>query len=380
MGEMNQQETMKDLYQQYDVKSISSGDTLKGEVIKVNDKEAVININYAFDGLISREELSFDAADPREVVKVGDEVEVVVLQPNNGEGYVILSRTRVLAKVERDTLKKAFKKNSNIVVKVRDVIKGGLAAYYGNTRVFIPGSLASLGKSDLSQLVGKDLEIRLTELDFKNRKVVGSRKVIEEEVYNAEMDQKWNALVEGEKVSGVVKKILNIGAIIDVNGVHGLAHKNDLSWERIKRVEDVVKVGDKVEVYIGKIDKENKKLSLILKEADEEPWKVYGDSIKVGDVLEGKVTKFMKFGAFVEIFPTIEGLVHLSEITDENISKADEVLKLGQKVKVKVLDYKEADKKISLSIRETQEKSKEYLQYNDSDDGVTLGDLFKGLM
>lgn len=380
MGENNQKETMNDLYEQYDVKSISTGDILKGEVIDVNNKEAIVNINYAFDGIISKEELALGDVNPKDVVKVGDKLEVYVLTPNNGEGYVLLSRIRVLSIRERDELKKAFKKQSNIKVDVKELVKGGLAAYYGNTRIFIPGSLASLNKIDLSKLVGTELEVRLNELDFKNRKVVASRKVIEEEIYNADLDKKWNALVEGEKVSGVVKKILNIGAIIDINGIQGLAHKNDLSWERIKRVEDVVKVGDNVEVYIGTIDKENRKVSLILKEADQEPWKLYGDSIRVGDVLEGKVTKFMKFGAFVEIFPTIEGLVHLSEITDENITKADEILKLGQKVKVKVLDYKKDAKRISLSIRETEEKSKEYLQYNDEEEGVSLGELFKDLL
>ena len=214
---------------------------------------------------------------------------------------------------------------------------------------------------------------------MKNRKIVASRRVIEEEQYNNEKKVLWNSLKEGERREGIVKKILKVGAIVDIGGITGLVHINDLAWERVKRVEDVVNVGDKVTVFVGNIDAENERVSLILKDVEKEPWKVNGDNVKVGEVLEGTVANLVNFGAFVEIFNGIEGLVHLNEITDENIAKPSDVLTVGQKVKVKVLDVNKNDRKISLSIKDAVERSTEYLQYNDSDDDVTLGDLFKGL-
>ena len=214
---------------------------------------------------------------------------------------------------------------------------------------------------------------------MRNRKVVASRRVIEEEQYQVEKKALWNNLKEGEKREGTVKKILKVGAIVDIGGITGLVHINDLSWERVKRVEDIVNVGDKVTVFVGNIDAENERVSLILKDVNQEPWKVYGDNIKVGEVIEGTVAKLVSFGAFVEIYSGIEGLVHINEITDENIAKASDVLTVGQKVKVKVLDVNKNDRKISLSIKDAIERSNEYLQYNDSDEEVTLGDLFKGL-
>lgn len=379
MGD-NTKETMKDLYAQYDVKTISTGDVIVGEVIDVDSKRVFVNINYAFDGIVEREDLTFSNEDPTNVINKGDKIEVSVLTPNNGEGYVLLSRNRVLSANERKELKKAFKDNSNIKVFVKEVIKGGLAAYYGNTRVFIPASLAANRKIDLSTLVNKELEIRLQELDFKNRKVLGSRRIIEEEIYNENQEKLWSSVSEGEKRTGVVKKIIKVGAIVDIGGLTGLIYIDDLAWGRVKKVEDIVNVGDKVEVYVSSVNKEDKKISLILKDLDKEPWTVYGNSIKENDVMEGKVIKFIKVGAFVELYPGIEGLVHISEIDDEEVKNPSDVLKIGQTVKVKVLSVKAEDKRISLSIKETKEKSKEYLQYNDSDEGVSLGDLFSGLL
>ncbi|MCI6189996.1 MAG: S1 RNA-binding domain-containing protein, partial [Clostridium sp.] len=157
----------------------------------------------------------------------------------------------------------------------------------------------------------------------------------------------------------------------------GLIHINDLAWERVYNVEDVVKVGDKVEVFIGDVDSKRERLSLILKDVAKEPWEVHGDSLKEGEIFEGKVVRLTNFGAFVEVLPGIEGLVHITEITDSNIAKPSEVLKVGQKVKVKILNVDKNEKKLSLTIKDAIEKSNEYMQYNDSDEGVTLGDLFK---
>ncbi len=379
MSEELREDSMKDLLKDFDVKRIKSGDILKGQVIDVNDKEVAVNINYAFDGVISREELSNDDKSPLEVVQKGDVFDVYVLSPNDGEGYVQLSRIRALQITEKEDIKKAFESGETIKVKVKEEVKGGVVAYYGSIRVFIPGSQLSRERVDFKNFIGKELEVKLIELDMRNRKIVGSRRVIEEEQYQFEKKALWRALKEGEKREGTVKKILKIGAIVDIGGITGLVHINDLAWERVKRVEDVVNVGDKVTVFVGNIDAENERVSLILKDVNQEPWKVHGDDIKSGEVLEGTVVKLVSFGAFVEIYSGIEGLVHINEITDENIAKSSDVLTVGQKVKVKVLDVNRNDRKISLSIKDAVERSNEYLQYNDSDEEVTLGDLFKGL-
>lgn len=379
MSEELREDSMKDLLKEFDVKRIKSGDILKGQVIDVNDKEVAVNINYAFDGVISREELTNDDKSPLEVVQKGDSIDVYVISPNDGEGYVQLSRVRALQITEKEEIKKAFESGETIKVRVKEEVKGGVVAYYGSIRVFIPGSQLSRERVDFKNFIGKELEVKLIELDMRNRKVVASRRVIEEEQYQVEKKALWNNLKEGEKREGTVKKILKVGAIVDIGGITGLVHINDLSWERVKRVEDIVNVGDKVTVFVGNIDAENERVSLILKDVNQEPWKVYGDNIKVGEVIEGTVAKLVSFGAFVEIYSGIEGLVHINEVTDENIAKASDVLTVGQKVKVKVLDVNKNDRKISLSIKDAIERSNEYLQYNDSDEEVTLGDLFKGL-
>ena len=371
--------SMGDLLKEFDVKRINSGDILKGQVIDVNEKEVAVNINYAFDGVITKEELVVGDVSPLEVFKPGDILDVYVISPNDGEGYVQLSRLRALQITEKEDLQRAFKNGETIKVLVKEEVKGGLVAYYGSIRVFIPASLASRERIELSTLLGKEIEVKLTELDLRNRKVVASRRVLEEEAYQAKKKELWKTVKSGEKREGTVKKIIKVGAIVDIGGITGLIHINDLAWERVKRVEDVVNVGDKVTVFVGDVDTEHERVSLILKDVDKEPWKVHADNIKTGDVIEGKVVKFMSFGAFVELFPGVEGLVHINEITDENIAKPSDVLEIGQMIKVKVLDVNKENKRISLSIKDAVERSNEYMQYNDNDDDVTLGDLFKGL-
>ncbi|MDQ0148717.1 30S ribosomal protein S1 [Eubacterium multiforme] len=377
---MTNENTMGQLLDSYDVKRINKGDILNGRVIDVNDKEVTVDIKYAFDGIISREELTAEDKNPLDVVKPDDEFKVVVLSPNDGDGFVKLSRKRALLKEEREEIRKAFKNGEIIKVNVSQEVKGGLVAYYGSIRVFIPASLVSREKIDIKTVVGKELEVKIIELDFNNNKVVASRRVIEEEAYEKKQKELWKELKSGEKRKGIVKNIVKFGAFVDIGGIQGLVHINDLAWERVKRVEDVVKVNDEVCVYVGNIDLENRKVSLILKDVNEEPWTVHGDSIKTGDTLSGKVVRLTSFGAFVEVFSGIEGLVHISEITDENIAKPSDVLKIGQNVKVKVLNVNKDEKKLALSIKDAVEKSNEYLQYVDSEDeGVSLGDLFKDL-
>ncbi|WP_143315666.1 30S ribosomal protein S1 [Clostridium sp. HBUAS56017] len=370
-------DSMEGLLADYDVKRIKQGDILKGKVIDVNDKEVSVNINYAFDGLITKEELTYDDTNPLDVVKKDDELDVYVISPNDGEGYVLLSRVRALEVTEKENIKSAFENEEIISVKVKEVVKGGVVAYYGGIRVFIPGSQISRERVELETVVGKVLEVKIIELDFRNRKVVASRRVIEEKEYEKNKKEAWAKVKSGEKRSGVVTRIAKFGAFVDIGGIEGLIHLNDLSWERVHKAEDVVNVGDKVEVFVGEVDRDRERLALVLKDVEKEPWKVHGDSIKDGEIFDGTVTRLASFGAFVEVLPGVEGLVHISEITDENITKPADVLKTGQKVKVKVLNVDKENKKLSLSIKDADEKSKEYLQYNDQEEGISLGELFK---
>ena len=379
MENQNTELSMSDLLKDYDVKTIHTGDILEAVVIEVNDKEVMVNINAPFDGIISKENLSSTGENPLDIVKVGDKMQVYVVSPHDGEGYVVLSRTRALEITEREELKKAFKNKELVKVTVKEEVKGGLVASYGNIRVFIPASLISRERVNLADYIGKEIEVEITELDFKNRRIIGSRREIEEAIYQENKKALWKTVKAGEMRSGVVKKILKFGAIVDIGGLTGLIHINDLSWARVKRVEDVVNVNDKVEVLVNEVDVEKERISLVLKDVNNDPWVTDVSNLKVGSVAEGKVVKFMNFGAFVQLFDGVEGLVHINEISDEHIAKAEDVLKLGQTVKVKVLDINQENKRISLSIKDATERSKEFMKYNDSDEGVSLGDLFNGL-
>lgn len=379
MSNEEQEVSMKDFLESYDVKKISSGQILNGTVIEVTDKDASVNINYAFDGLISKAEISVDDKDPRDVLKPGDSIKVYVLSPNDGEGYVELSLVRAKEAEEKESIKEAYKQNKTIRVKVKEAVKGGVVAYYGNIRIFIPGSLASRKRIELDTLVNTELEIKITELDLRNNKIVGSRRAVEEVEYEKNQKTLWNALTPGEKKEGTVTKLVKFGAFVDIGGVEGLIHLSDLSWKRVNKPEEVVREGDKVQVFIGSVDKEKRRLSLILKDVEQEPWTVHSKDLKEGDVVTGKVCRLTSFGAFVELFDGVEGLVHITEITDDNIAKASDVLNVGDEVKVKVLSINKEDKKIALSIKDAVETNKEYMKYVDSEEeGTSLKDLLKG--
>ena len=376
----NESNSMAELLKEYDVKRIKTGEILKGKVIDVTDKEVMVNIDYAFDGMITKEELTNDLRDPREVLNVGDEIEVYVLSPNDGEGYVLLSRIKALAVTEKKDIENAYKNKETITVFVKEEVKGGVVAYYGSIRVFIPASQCSKDRIELKTLLNKNLDVKIIELNFKDRKVVASRRIIEEDIYNKKQEEIWKTIKPGEKREGTVTRLAKFGAFVDIGGVEGLIHINDLSWQRVKKVSDVVSEGDKVQVFVGDVDAKNRKMSLILKDVNNEPWTLYGDSLKEGAIIDGKVVRLTNFGAFVEVFEGIEGLVHITEISDENIAKASDVLSVGQKVKVKVLNVDKEAKKLSLSIKEAVEKSNEYLKYNDDEEsGTSLADLFKNL-
>lgn len=377
-NEENNSMSMADLLKDYDVKKLNVGDIVKGEILSINNDEAMVNINYYRDGIVKRSEISHDEVEISEVLNVGDTINLMIVNLDDGDGNVLLSKNKADEIIAWDEVKASYKNNETLTLKVKEQVKGGVVALYKGIRVFIPGSQVSRERGvELSTLVGKELEVRVIEFDKRDKKVVASRRILEEEQYNEEKKALWNSVKKGEKREGKVTRIAKFGAFVDIGGIEGLVHLSDLAWGRVKRVEDVVSVGDRVEVYVGDFDKEKERLSLAIKDIKKDPWEDAKSTLKVNDVVTGKVVKFLNFGAFVEVLPGVEGLVHISEITEDNIAKPSDVLTIGGEVKVKILDINSADKKMSLSIKDAVEKSKEYEKFNDSFEGESLAGLFK---
>lgn len=375
---MSENMSMDQLMDSFELKHFRKGDIVKGKVIAVKSDEIIVNIGHFADGIVPRSELSNDNNFDMESIKVDDEIFVMVLSGDDGDGNVLLSKKKADAIKVWDDLEESFESEKTILVKVSEVVKGGVVAFLNGVRVFMPGSQCSVNRiENLETLVGKELEVKVIEYNRKDRKIVVSRRVIEEKEIKNEKAKIWNSIKVGEKKIGTVKKIMKFGAFVDIGGLDGLIHINDLSWSRVKNVEEILKVGDVVEVYIKEIDRDKDRLALSLKDICGDPWNVVEESFKIGDTIEGTVTKFIKVGAFVEIKAGIEGLVHISEISDENITKPEEALKIGDKVKVKILSIDKEQHRLSLSIKDSSEKSTEYLEYNDEEEGFSLGDLLK---
>ena len=361
---------------------IHTGEILKGTVISVTEQEVLVNIGYIADGIIKKEELSAEQGiDPREQYKTGDEINVYVLKLNDGEGNVILSEKRADRFRVWDELAEVYEKKQTISVEIKELTKGGGLAYIKGVRAFIPASHISKNYvEDLSSFVGKTLFVRVIELDPENKKIILSRKVVEQDEAESMKQKAWTELEKGQKRQGVVTKLMKFGAFVDLGGIEGLIHLSELSWKRVKDPSEVVSVGDKVEVYILDLDQEKGRISLGLKDVNQDPWENIDKKYKAKDIVEGIVVKIINIGVFVEIEPGLEGLVHISEIAEERILKASDVLSVGDTVQVKILDIRKEEHKISLSIKEAENTIKnEDIPADYSDDGEmgTLGDLFK---
>jgi small subunit ribosomal protein S1 len=360
---------------------INSGDVVTGKVISVSDNEVLVNIGFISDGVIINSELSGDPeVSAKEKLNIGDEISVYVVKVNSGEGTVVLSQKRAEAIKSWDIIESAVESKEVFEVEVKEAVKGGVVAWIKGIRAFIPASQISVSfVKDLNEFVGKTLEVKVIEVDKEKNRVILSRKVIEQVDLEKKKKETWNSLVKGEKVTGTVTRIAKFGAFVDLGGVDGLIHITQLSWERVKNVEDVVSVGDSVEVYILDLDQEKGKISLSLKDVKENPWKKASQDLKEGEILDGKIMKLAKFGAFVQIKPGVEGLVHISEISEERIADPSEKVSIGDKVKVKVLGIDRESNRISLSIKEAADNvPAEYQEFlhEQKSEGTTLGDIF----
>ena len=359
---------------------INSGDIVKGTVISVNESEVLVNIGFMTDGIIPKEEISNEKdINPADVVKVDDEIFVYIMKVNDGEGNVLLSKKRADNIKVWDKFQEILDENKAFEVTVSEIVKGGATAYVDGVRAFIPASqMSNAYVENLQDFKGKTLEVKIIELDKENKKVVLSRKVIEKAESEVKKDIVWNELKKGEKRKGVVTRLAKFGAFVDLGGIDGLIHVSDLSWKRVLDPSEVVSVGDEVEVYVLDFDKVKGRISLGLKDVAGNPWNNISSKYHTNDIVEGTVVKLMEFGAFVQLESGIEGLVHLSEISEERIAKVSDVLKVGDTVKVKIGEINEKDKRISLSIKEAADKGfGDLAKYNEEEQGVTLGDLWK---
>lgn len=346
---------------------LQRGSIVKGNVILVTDNEVMVNVGYKSDGIIERTELSNDPnISPKELFKEGDEVDVYVIKLDDGEGNVVLSSKRVEDVKNWDEVEKIYENQEKVECKVIEVVKGGVIASVNGLRGFIPASLLSVKYvRNLDEYKGKTLLAKIIDFNRNKNKIILSRKEIEKEEIEEIKNKVWDSLEIGNIIEGEVKRITNFGAFVDIGGIDGLVHISDLSWNKIKHPSEVVSEGEKIKVEVLDFNRENNRISLGLKQILPRPWDVFMDSCKVGDIVKGEIVNLLDFGAFVRLDSGVDGLVHISQISNEHVNRPSDKLKVGGKVKVKIMDIDEEKERISLSIKEALEEDKdEYIIEN----------------
>ena len=292
------------------------------------------------------------AADPRKELKVGDEIDLIIMKTNDVEGTVMLSKRRYDAMKAWSDIVDAAETDKVFDGVVTDVVKGGVIAVTNGVRVFIPGSLATASRNEpLDDLLRKNVQFRIIEVNRFKRRAVGSIRAVLKEAKKAAEEAFWAQAEVGQKYTGTVKSLTAYGAFVDIGGVDGMIHISELSWKRIKHPSEVLSVGDEVEVYIKALDTEKKKISLGYRKDEDNPWEILRKNYPEGTVIEAEVVSLTDFGAFARVIPGIDGLIHISQIADRRIDKPSDVLKVGDKVQVKIIGIDFDKKRVSLSIR-----------------------------
>lgn len=339
------------------LKEVHRGSRVKGVVVQVSDNEVLVDIGGKSEGVLPYTEISeCEANDIRKHFAVGDEIEVLVIRKENKEGYPVLSKKRIDQELYWAKLAE-MKENDEVVTgKIVEVVKGGVLADVG-VRGFIPASLVDIGfVEDLSAYVGKEVTAKILECERKNNKLLLSPKAVLLEEAEKKKAATWASLEEGQTRKGIVRRLTSFGAFVDIDGVDGLLHVSEMAWHRVNKPSDILKEGDEVEVYILGVDKDKQKLSLGLKQLVVNPWTVAKEKYAEGSVWDALVLRTAPFGAFVQLEPGVEGLVHISQISWSRVEKTEDALKPGDQVKVKVLSVDEENKRMSLSIKETTER------------------------
>jgi small subunit ribosomal protein S1 len=340
-------------------RQIAVGQVVKGEVISVNDNEAFLNIGYKADGLLPKSEVTKnDQVKLTDLLSSGQVLDVKVISRRNEDGYVVLSRIELEREEAYKVIKNAMENKETITVSVRDAVNGGLVANYSGVRIFIPASHVELYHVDnLGSFVGKELTVNIVEFkeDRRFTRIIASRRDLLKADKDKQVASTWSELEKDQIVEGEIKRLTDFGAFVDINGVDGLLHVSEISWGRINKPSEVLKVGERVRVLIIGLDKENKKLSLSMKAITENPWNSVEEKYPAGNIVLGKVVRFADFGAFIELEPGVDGLVHVSEISHKRVNKPGDVLNIGESVKAKILEVSKENKKIGLSIKAVEE-------------------------
>lgn len=341
------------------IKTVNNDDTVRGLVVGISPNEIEVDIGTKHAGYIPFTEFTDDpAAKLEELVKVGDELDLVVLHVNDQDGTVMLSKKRFDAVKGWDDIVKASEDKTVVSGVVTDVIKGGLLASVNGVKVFVPASQSGVTRNEnLDILLHKNVKMYIIEINKGRKRAVGSIRQVLRDERKKLAENVWNEIEEGKEYTGVVKSMTSYGAFVDIGGIDGMIHISELSWSRIKNPAEILKVGQKVNVFVKSFDKEAKRISLGYKDKGEDPWNKFISEFKVGDIIDVKIVSFMPFGSFAQIIPGVDGLIHISQIADKHIAKPQDVLELGQTVKVKIIEIDEEKKRISLSIREAQKDS-----------------------
>jgi len=335
------------------IKTLHTGEKVTGIVAAITPTEISVDLGTKHAGYIPVAELSADpTAKVEDIVKVGDEVEAFVMRVNDVEGTVMLSKKRLDSVKSWDVIEELRANKETVEGVVTEENKGGVVVMVKGLRVFVPASQTGIPKDEpMTSLLKEKVKLRITEVNQSRRRIVGSIRAVAYEERKAKADAVWNEIEEGKKYTGVVKSMTSYGAFVDIGGIDGMVHVSEISWSRIKQPSDVLSVGDEIEVYVISFDKEKRKISLGYKTEENNPWTKFTTSVAVGDVVNVKIVKLMPFGAFAEIIPGVDGLIHISQIADRRIATPAEVLSEGQEVDVKVTEINEEKHKVSLSIR-----------------------------
>ncbi len=333
------------------IKTIHSGDVVEGTVIDVKTDEIVLNIGYKSDGILTKNEYTNDSSvDLTAVVKPGDVMEVKILKVNDGEGQVVLTYKRLAADRGNKRIEEAYNNREVLKASVVQVLEGGLSVVVEEVRVFIPASLVSdTYEKDLNKYMGQEIEFVISEYNPKRRRYIGDRRQLIT-ARKAEMQRElFERIQEGDVVEGVVKNVTDFGAFVDLGGADGLLHISEMSWGHVEHPRKVFRIGDTLRVLIKEIN--GSKIALSLKFEDENPWRDAADKYAIGNIVTGRVARMTDFGAFIELEPGVDALLHVSQISKEHVEKPADVLNVGEEITAKIVDFNEADRKISLSIK-----------------------------
>ena len=355
-----QEENFAELLEQ-SIKTLNTGDKVIGIVTGIGNTEVQVDLGTKHAGYIPYDEVSADpSVKAEDILKVGDEIEVFVVRVNDQEGTVQLSKKKLDGLKIWDDMANYAEEKTTIEGVITEENKGGLVATHKGIRIFIPASQSGIAKGgDMTGMVGKTVQLKVTEVNRARRRVIGSIRAVSSEARKAAQEKIWAEIEVGKKYHGTVKSLTSYGAFVDIGGVDGMVHVSELSWNRIKNPAEVVKVGDEIDVYVISFDPEKHKISLGYKTTEMNPWNQFMTKYQVGDVVDAKIVKLMTFGAFAEILPGVDGLIHISQIADRRIAKPEDALSEGQDVRVKITDVDAENKRISLSIRALLEETAE---------------------